>query len=358
MGDRTASKMDIEAIAKAAAGVADGDEKKLSEEGKESETKPPKVNSKRIWAYSEPEYKLLAFGAVVALVNGCIFPSIAFVFAEMLSLFYSADTDYIMQYGYVFAGIFIGISAAAWIIGGTQGGVFAIIGERLTTRLRVHLFRAILRQEVSYFDDPKNSVGALTANLRTDTALVQSATGKSFGSAVQTFGSLIFGLTLAMTASWKYGLVLLAAVPILSVGEMINMQNIASGDSIVSESMGRCAALVSESATMIREVKAFGLENRMYDAYDALLKVPHREERNKALRSRRFRRRAGHDDDVLRLRVLVGLASHRKGGTRLLRFHEVSVGARFLRRRRGTGRGFRWRRQRRAGRRVSHLRAH
>ena len=283
MGDRTASKMNIEAIAKAAAGVADGDEKKLSEEGKESETKPPKVNSKRIWAYSEPEYKLLAFGAVVALVNGCIFPSIAFVFAEMLSLFYSADTDYIMQYGYVFAGIFIGISAAAWIIGGTQGGVFAIIGERLTTRLRVHLFRAILRQEVSYFDDPKNSVGALTANLRTDTALVQSATGKSFGSAVQTFGSLIFGLTLAMTASWKYGLVLLAAVPILSVGEMINMQNLASGDSIVSESMGRCAALVSESATMIREVKAFGLENRMYDAYDALLKVPHREERNKAL---------------------------------------------------------------------------
>jgi ATP-binding cassette subfamily B (MDR/TAP) protein 1 len=104
-----------------------------------------------------------------------------------------------------------------------------IVGERLTTRLRVHLFRSILRQEVAFFDNPDHSVGALTANLRTDTAAVRSATGQSFGSAVQTFGSLCFGLTVAMTASWKYGLVLLAAVPILSVGEMINMQNLASG---------------------------------------------------------------------------------------------------------------------------------
>jgi ATP-binding cassette subfamily B (MDR/TAP) protein 1 len=42
--------------------------------------------------------------------------------------------------------IFVGIAVVGWIITGTQGGVFGIIGERLTTRLRVHLFRAILRQ--------------------------------------------------------------------------------------------------------------------------------------------------------------------------------------------------------------------
>ena len=48
------------------------------------------------------------------------------------------------------AGVFIGVAAAAWIFGGLQGGVFAIVGERLTTRLRVHLFRSILRQEASH----------------------------------------------------------------------------------------------------------------------------------------------------------------------------------------------------------------
>ena len=93
----------------------------------------------------------------------------------------------------------------SWCLTGIQGGVFAVIGEKLTTRLRVHLFRAILRQDVSFFDDPDNSVGALTANLRTDTSTVRGATGQGVGSALQLFGSLCFGLTIAMTSSWKYG---------------------------------------------------------------------------------------------------------------------------------------------------------
>ena len=226
---------------------------------------------------------MLAFGGVVALLNGCVFPSIAFVFAEMLTLFYSHDTDHIMDYAMVFGGIFVGVAIASWVLSGIQGGVFAIVGERLTTRLRVHLFRSILRQDVAFFDDPANSVGALTANLRTDTSLVRSATGQSLGSAVQTFGSLVFGMTVAMMASWKYGLVLIAAVPILAVGEAINMANLASGDAAVSASMGASAALVSEISSMIREVKAFGMERRMYRSYDALLNVPRKEERDKAL---------------------------------------------------------------------------
>ena len=255
----------------------DADEKKASDE-----EKLPPVPAARIWAYSKPEYNVLAFGGFVALVNGCIFPSIAFVFAEMLALFYSHDTDRIYKWAYIFAGIFAGIAFFSWIVSGTQGGIFGIIGERLTTRLRVHLFRAILRQDVGFFDDPANSVGALTSNLRTDTSAVHSATGKSFGSAVQTFGSLVFGLSVALEASWKFGLVLIACVPVLAVGEMMNMQNLTNGETEVLESLGQSASLVSESAAMIREVKAFGLEKRVYDLYDSLLNVPNKEERNKA----------------------------------------------------------------------------
>ena len=286
MGSRTASKVDLDALAKAVAGVSEEPRKNDETEEKKDEGKgkpEDAVPSKRIWAYSEPETNMLAFGGVVALLNGCVFPSIAFVFAEMLTLFYSHDTDHIMDYAMVFGGIFVGVAIASWVLSGIQGGVFAIVGERLTTRLRVHLFRSILRQDVAFFDDPANSVGALTANLRTDTSLVRSATGQSLGSAVQTFGSLVFGMTVAMMASWKYGLVLIAAVPILAVGEAINMANLASGDAAVSASMGASAALVSEISSMIREVKAFGMERRMYRSYDALLNVPRKEERDKAL---------------------------------------------------------------------------
>jgi ATP-binding cassette subfamily B (MDR/TAP) protein 1 len=48
--------------------------------------------------------------------------------------------------------------------------------------------------------------------------------------------------------------------------------------------MGASAAHVGETAAMIREVKAFGLERTMFAAYDRLLSAPRREERDKALR--------------------------------------------------------------------------
>ena len=294
-GSRSASAADVAALQQAIAGVTDAkgtenngsDAKKTVKKDAKKEgtaSAAPKVNVKRIWAYSEPETRLLVLGGFVALANGCVFPSIALVFAEMLSLFYSQDTDHIMAGAVTFGSIFIGVSVASWTLSGFQGGLFAVVGERLTTRLRVHLFRAILRQDQTFFDDPANSVGALTANLRTDTSSVRAATGQSLGSAVQTFGSLCFGLSVAMAASWKYGLVLLAAVPILSIGEMINMENLASGDAAVSEAMGASAAHVGETAAMIREVKAFGLERTMFAAYDGLLSAPRREERDKALR--------------------------------------------------------------------------
>ena len=46
-------------------------------------------------------------------------------------------------------------------------------------------FRAILRQEMGYFDDHKNSTGALTTRLATDASKVQGATGVRLGTAIQ-----------------------------------------------------------------------------------------------------------------------------------------------------------------------------
>ena len=50
---------------------------------------------------------------------------------------------------------------------------FTIAGEGLTSRLRSRAFRAILRQEVGWFDHDRNSSGALTTRLVNDAAQVQ-----------------------------------------------------------------------------------------------------------------------------------------------------------------------------------------
>jgi ATP-binding cassette, subfamily B (MDR/TAP), member 1 len=46
-------------------------------------------------------------------------------------------------------------------------------GVKMTMRLREQTFAAMLRQEVGWFDDQKNSTGALCARLSGDAASVQ-----------------------------------------------------------------------------------------------------------------------------------------------------------------------------------------
>ena len=51
--------------------------------------------------------------------------------------------------------------------------MFSVAGERLTLRMRRLAFEAMLRQEVGWFDDPRNSTGALCARLSADSAAIQ-----------------------------------------------------------------------------------------------------------------------------------------------------------------------------------------
>ena len=50
---------------------------------------------------------------------------------------------------------------------------FGISGEALTARLRSKSFKAMLRQEMGWHDDEKNSTGALTTRLANDAGQVQ-----------------------------------------------------------------------------------------------------------------------------------------------------------------------------------------
>jgi len=243
-----------------------------------------KVSTKRVWKYSKDDLGLLLTGAFFAVANGCVMPAVAFVFAELLTVFYMDDIDYVRDRSAVLSGAMAAVAFGAFLVMGIQGGIFGNIGERLTTRLRIHLFRSIMRQDVAFFDEKENSVGALTTLLQADTAKVRTMTGQSFGSAIQAAAALTFGLTVSLTASWKYGLVLLACVPVLSIGEMLNMKNLADSTAL-DENVAEGSARVSETVTMIKDVHAFGLERTMAENYDSAISSTSSEERRKALRT-------------------------------------------------------------------------
>jgi ATP-binding cassette subfamily B (MDR/TAP) protein 1 len=50
---------------------------------------------------------------------------------------------------------------------------FSYCGEKLTTRLRCLAFTTMLQQEIGWFDEKANQVGALTSRLVNDASMVK-----------------------------------------------------------------------------------------------------------------------------------------------------------------------------------------
>ncbi|CAF2100892.1 unnamed protein product [Rotaria magnacalcarata] len=75
---------------------------------------------------------------------------------------------------------YLGLAVISLVLHSVQVYVFALSGETLTKRLRSKAFRAILRQDIAFFDQEEHSTGALCTRLATEVSAVQGARGVLF----------------------------------------------------------------------------------------------------------------------------------------------------------------------------------
>jgi ATP-binding cassette subfamily B (MDR/TAP) protein 1 len=99
--------------------------------------------------------------------------------------------------------------------------MFGLSGENLTKRLRSKGFKAMLSQDIAWFDDPSNNVGALCTRLSVEAAAVQGATGSRIGYVLMSLGNLGVGILIAFINGWALTLVILGFIPFLIAAGML-----------------------------------------------------------------------------------------------------------------------------------------
>jgi ATP-binding cassette subfamily B (MDR/TAP) protein 1 len=86
------------------------------------------------------------------------------------------------------------------------------------------MFESLMRREISYFDDERNGVGALTTRLANDARLVHKGTGEALANQFKAFFTLLTGVIIAFISSWKIALVVIATFPITVFAASIDMK--------------------------------------------------------------------------------------------------------------------------------------
>eukprot|EP00741_Cyanophora_paradoxa_P008173 tig00000025_g7909.t2 len=177
----------------------------------------------RVLGMAGHHWYLIVLGILSALGNGAVFPVFSIIFSEILAVFYKpylpnpppqSETESEARF---WALMFVVLGGAMFLFNFLQLTAFNVTGEHLTFHIRVQTFRAILRQNIGWFDDEKNSARIVTTNLQTDASLVQGATTARMGMMAQTASTLICGIVIAFVSGWKLALVVLSVAPLIAL---------------------------------------------------------------------------------------------------------------------------------------------
>ncbi|XP_022121081.2 multidrug resistance protein homolog 49-like isoform X2 [Pieris rapae] len=218
----------------------------------------------------EPEKWWMMMGIGAAIAVGSSFPCFAVLFGETYGLLESKDEDYVRSGTNLIAVLFLVVGVYTGIGIFFQIFIFNLTGVRLTERLRIGAFRAMLRQEMGWFDNPMNGVGALCGRLAADAAAVQGATGTRIGALMQASATIFIGISLSMYYTWQMTLVSLVSVPMVIIAVVLESRVLAEGIATVREASNRANTIATEAITNIRTVSAFcgeeGILNRYKEA--------------------------------------------------------------------------------------------
>lgn len=244
---------------------------KTSKAGKKKEKDVP---NSRVWQLAKSDAPAVLAGVLFAIANGCLFPSLAFFFAEMITAYTIFDLELLRSDTLYWGAAFWFLAAISFVVNFFQIYLLTYVGERITERLRVILFRALLRQNIAFFDEPKHSAGILASELSTDASRVQLVTGPNLGATLNALTSMVFGCIVAFTASWKLAFVVLAASPLLGVGQGLAIYVMTSGEKGVQDILSDAVNIVAESVNGMKEVQAFEMQSLVHGMFSQRLDKP------------------------------------------------------------------------------------
>ncbi|KAF8320496.1 P-loop containing nucleoside triphosphate hydrolase protein [Clavulina sp. PMI_390] len=249
-----------------------------------AEEKLPNVSFLQLFRFATPlEAGLNIVGIIAALLAGAAQPMLSLFFGRLTNSFVNFEiTSQIIRNGNYTAeqldefhvaqaqfkhaaaqdaGYQALIGLATFALTCTYMLIWTYTGERNTRRIREHYLKAVLRQEVAYFD--QLGAGEVTTRIQTDTHLIQQGISEKIPILASFMGAFFSGYILAYIKSWRLALAMSSILPLLMVTG-VSMGVAMSGYTKTSlKHVAEGGNIAEEAISNIRTAKAFGIQARL-----------------------------------------------------------------------------------------------
>ncbi|KAJ3078500.1 GTPase-activating protein, partial [Quaeritorhiza haematococci] len=235
----------------------------------------------------------MVVGLVLSVIGGAAFPSTTIIFGRLIDIFTKWESaPYLppsqrvkpeelvaaVQENAVYL-VILGIGT--FVVTYIYMGCYVFTGERISHRIRSEYLKAVLRQNIAWFDT--EGPGQVATRITNDTLFIQDGISDKIPLSASHITTFLSSFIIAFIKSWRLTLVLLTIFPIifLTAGTM-NILNTRFQARILNL-YASAGGLAEEAIAAVRTVVAFNAQKKMSERYNERLVAAKKEGMKKSL---------------------------------------------------------------------------
>ncbi|KAF5197341.1 Abc transporter b family member [Thalictrum thalictroides] len=214
---------------------------------------------------------LMIVGASAALLNGLSIPLTTYLFGQLVDAFgRTADSNSLVHQvsKLSLSLVYLGIGTALATL--FQMACWMVTGERQSARIKNMYLKAVLRQDITFFDMETN-MGEVVGRMSGDIVLIQDAMGEKVGKYIQLISSFIGGFVVALIRGWLLVVVMVSIVPLIVLAGAAMSMVVNKMATKEQEAYSEAAVLVESTISSIKMVASFTGEKEAINRYNSSL---------------------------------------------------------------------------------------
>ncbi|KAL4574000.1 hypothetical protein LXL04_020822 [Taraxacum kok-saghyz] len=231
----------------------------------------------RLFQMNAPEWKRALLGCLGASGFGAISPIHAYFLGSVVAVYFLPDKAKVKSEIGFYCIVFVGLGVCCFFTNLLQHYNFAIMGERLTKRVREKMLENVLTFEIGWFDRDENTSAAVCSRLATEASLIKSLVGDRMSLLLQVFVSAFLSFLLALIITWRVSIVMIAVQPLLIASFYSKIVLMKSLSAKAKKAQNEGTQLASEAVVNHRTITAFASQKRIMRLYEETLQGPRKQ---------------------------------------------------------------------------------
>ncbi|XP_031254777.1 ABC transporter B family member 15-like, partial [Pistacia vera] len=248
---------------------------KMEGEKKSSKVKRKKGSVLSIFMQSDGvDMLLMGLGFIGAVGEGFSPPLVLFVTGKVMNSFGTAPTHNIESFTHEIkknSVLMLYIACGRLLAGFLEGYCWTRTGERQATRMRAKYLKAVLRQDVEYFDLRVTSTAEVITSVSNDSFVIQDVISEKLPNFLVNAATFIGGYVIGFLLLWRLTIVIFPSVLLLVIPGMICGRAVMNLARKMADEYNKAGTIAEQAISSIRTVYSFVGETKTINEFSSAL---------------------------------------------------------------------------------------